>query len=259
MKNKKEIDNNHPIIFTVDVEGDWAGTETRAVREVLPRLLEFLDRYSAKATFFVVGNLAPKIRYIIHPKGPHEVGSHGLTHAILTKLSLKEVYHEVNESKHILETEGYQVAGFRAPFFKSPPELPQLLAEAGYIYDASCGSVLPTFKIEKKDSTLWNTNPIIYKIKISKLSDGLTPFSLTYLRLYHPLGIKLISPRSQVFFCHLHEMLNGGGGFSKLPFMLRKIHARNSGLKAWHILEKLMKMPSYCFITCKEYLNTIHY
>ena len=40
-----------PIMFTVDVEGDWGGKETRAVREVLPPFLDLLERYSARATF----------------------------------------------------------------------------------------------------------------------------------------------------------------------------------------------------------------
>src|SRR3972149_7369120 len=76
-----------PIMFTVDVEGDWGGSQARAVREAFPVLLELLDRHSVTATFFVVANLVALVREVLRPDSRHEVGSHGLTHRPLTRLS----------------------------------------------------------------------------------------------------------------------------------------------------------------------------
>ena len=247
---------NTQVMFTVDVETDWGGKETRGVLESLPQLIRLLRRYSVRATFFVVANLVPLVRDQILSEGPDEVGSHGLTHTLLTRLSPQDVAFEIEESKRILEAEGYQVAGFRAPFFRSPPQLPDLLARAGYGYDASCGSVYPRPKKSGAHPVICNTQPPIYQIETSTLNDGLTPFSLTYLRLYHPIGLRLVSARAQLFYCHLHELLEPEDGWQRLPPALRRLHQRNSGAKAWSILEELMRLFGQRFVSCRDYLAT---
>src|SRR3954468_14454975 len=115
--------------FTVDVERDWAGQGTRGVREALPELLDLLDRRNVPATFFVVGELAELVRPFLAPGGPHEIASHGLTHARLTRRPLSVVRHELRESRERLREAGYAPVGFRAPFLARPPALPALLAE----------------------------------------------------------------------------------------------------------------------------------
>ena len=243
------------MMFTVDVEGDWDSHGIRALREVLPSFLELLERYSVKATFFVVANLVPYIRDLVAPDGPHEVASHGLTHSVLTRLSSEELEFELAESKRVLEAEEYRVAGFRAPYFESPPGLPSLLARSGYEYDASSGSVYPGFRSRKKVPSHWNTQPRIACVQASTLRDGLTPFSLTYLRLYHPFGLRLISPNATLFYCHLHEFLEESEGWQRLPRSLRRLHRRNSGAAAWNIVEQLLRRFGPRFLTCEEYVH----
>lgn len=242
------------IMFTVDVETDWAGAQTRGIREALPRLLDLLRRYSATATFFVVGNLTSLVRNHLHPDGPDEVASHGLTHRLLTKLDAAELWQEVDESRRTLEAVGYRVEGFRAPFFRSPRVLPDLLAQAGYRYDASCGAVYPSLASRGGGPATWNTTPPLHRVETSALRDGLTPCSLTYLRLYHPFGLKLVSPRTRLFYCHLHEFLDDSPGWQRLPSPLRWLHRRKSGSAAWNIVERLLRSEGRRFVSCREFL-----
>jgi hypothetical protein len=158
-------------------------------------------------------------------------------------------------SKAVLEAEGYRVAGFRAPFFQSPRELPSLLARAGFTYDASCGSVYPGPRSRGGGPPSWDTSPPLRRVETSALRDGWTPFSLTYLRLYHPLGLRLVSSRARLFYCHLHEFLEGSDGWGRLPLPLRILHRRNGGAKAWEILEQLLQKWGPRFVSCQEYLN----
>jgi hypothetical protein len=246
------------IMFTIDVETDWCGKETRAIIEILPRLIKLMQNYGVTGTFFVVAELVSLVRDVISPDGPYEVGSHGLTHKTLTKIEWTEVVHEVEKSKEILETAGYQVSGFRAPFFLVPSGFPALLAKTGYRYDASCGSVIPNLNAARKGALMWPTDPPIFRLETSVLKDRLSPFSLTYLRLYHPIGLKLISPNAQLFYFHLHELLTNSSGWSGLPYPLRKLHQRNSGNRAWDILEQLLSMYGSRLISCREYIKRIH-
>ena len=258
----EEIDNedevistmtDQPIMMTIDVEGDWGGSEARAIIEVLPPLLDLFNRYHVRATFFVVADLIDQVGRWLPPGCGHEVGSHGLTHSVLTRLSEDEVVAEVTESKRILEKRGYSVHGFRAPFFLAPGQLPQLLADSGYEYDASCGSVYPSLLPQRTGQLLWQTNPQIRRIETSTLKDRRTPFSLTYLRMLHPLGLRLVSQRSRLFFFHLHELLENSGGWQRMPLFVRHLHMRNSGRVAWRLLEEVLKRFQNRFVTCKEF------
>src|SRR3989304_3173516 len=88
--------------FTVDVEDyyhvsgferwipreRWDGFESRVVNNTR-RVLELLDRFGVKATFFVLGWVAqryPKLVQEIHRSG-HEIGSHGFWHSLIYRQS----------------------------------------------------------------------------------------------------------------------------------------------------------------------------
>ncbi len=243
------------MMFTVDVEGDWGGTSTRALHEVLPSFLELLQRYHVTATFFVVANLISHVRPLIAADGPHEVGSHGLTHRLLTQLDPQDTAYEVEESKRILEAEGYQVDGFRAPYFRSPLTLPHLLSQVGYAYDASAGSVYPRLPSRAWAARRTADDAPLPWVATSTLRYRCTPFSLTYLRLYHPFGLPLVSPRASLFYCHLHEFLDTSDGWQQLPTPLRHLHQRNSGAVAWRILEALLQRFGHRFVSCRDYLS----
>lgn len=250
-----DVSKNRPILFTVDVESDWGTGDVQGVETVLPRLLETLERCAARATFFVVGNLASRFRGHVPPTGSHEVASHGMTHDVLTRMEPTRIAFEVEESKRTLDSEGYVVRGFRAPFLKRPRELLSLLERTGYTYDSSEGSVLPGPKNLFRRSGEPKRKGPVRRLGPSRLRDGITPFSMTYLRLYHPLGLALVPKGFAVFFCHLHEFLPASGGWHSMPGLLRKLHGRNSGEAAWGILEKLLTRTGRRFISCRDYLG----
>ena len=242
-------------MLIVDVEGDWGGKNTRALREVLPDLLRCFECYSVTATFFVVADLVSSVSDLLPVDGPHEIGSHGLTHTPLTRLARPDVVFEIVESKRVLEKFGYRVTGFRAPFLDSPPGLAEILVDAGYEYDASCGSVYPSLSRSGQGNPYWNTSPKIIRVGSSTLSTGLIPFNLTYLRIFHPVGLRWVPSMPRVFSFHLHELLSGSDGWQQIPAILRGVHMRNSGPGAWTILETLLKRFGSRFVSCRAYLE----
>lgn len=242
----------HPVMFTVDVERDWAGTDLRGVTEALPRLLELLAHYGATATFFVVADLTAAVQRALPVDCRHEVGSHTVSHRSLRALSASEVDHEVGASKRILEAAGFRVGGFRAPYFARSVHLEPALVRHGYQYDASFGSLYP-----RPDRGRGRRDGVcrLHEVPASTLKDGWSPFSLTYLRLYHPLGLGLVPERPGAFSCHLHELVEGTPGWTKLPAPARWLHRRGSGRTAWRILEGLLRREDLRFISCREGLE----
>ncbi len=243
------------VMLGVDVESDWGSGALRGLEEALPRFLALLAERGARATFFVVGELAERFRARVDPAGPHEVASHGLTHALLDRLDPDALRREVLGSKQRLEAAGFAVKGFRAPFLRAPRALASVLKDAGYEYDASAGSVWPDPRALFSRCREPRVEDGLVRLGISTLRDRVTPFSLTYLRLYHPLGLRLVSPRARFFSCHLHELLDGGGGWQGLPRFLRRVHARNCGEPAWRILEDLLARPGLRFVTWRQVLD----
>jgi polysaccharide deacetylase family protein (PEP-CTERM system associated) len=142
--------------FTVDVEeyfqvaafeeivprAAWPAFESRAERSVA-ELLELLDRYGARATFFVLGWLGERqpslVRAIV--AAGHEVASHGWDHRRVTEQTAAAFRDAVRRAKRVLEdAAGVAVVGFRAPSFSIVPgrewALDLLIAE-GHRYDSS--------------------------------------------------------------------------------------------------------------------------
>jgi peptidoglycan/xylan/chitin deacetylase (PgdA/CDA1 family) len=251
-------------ILTVDVERDWAGQGTLGIRECLPRFLDLLDRHGATATFFVVADLVDLVRPLLSPDSRHEVASHGLTHRRLTDLTSDEVDGEVRRSRQQLDAAGYVVDGFRAPFWASPPGLADALVAAGYGYDASAGRLVPSLRrvATGPDATgpgatggdVPASGTELATITSSVLRDGRTPLSLTYLRLLHPVGRRLIPPGTQQLSCHLHELLDDAAGWDDLPRPLRRLHRRHCGAPAWRLLDGLLAdRPA---ISCRRHLQS---
>jgi polysaccharide deacetylase family protein (PEP-CTERM system associated) len=141
-------------VFTIDVE-DWFHTMDfnfpvnlwtsyeRRVDYGMKVLLELLEKYNSKATFFVLGYVAqkyPKLIRHISEQG-HEVASHGNLHRMVTTQSREEFIEDVTISKEILE----QITGKRINLYRSsswsivPKTLwaLEILEELGFKYDSS--------------------------------------------------------------------------------------------------------------------------
>ncbi len=107
------------------------------------RLLDTLDETGAKATFFVLGEIAhtrPRLVRDIADAG-HEVASHGWDHRRVHHFSPAEFLDDVRTSRDALEQAACgPVVGYRAPTFSVGRRTGwaiDVLAEAGYQYDSS--------------------------------------------------------------------------------------------------------------------------
>jgi len=100
-------------------------------------LLNVLDNYSVKATFFpralwVQDN--PELGKEIVKRG-HTMGNHSLTHSNMKELSAQQMRQEMRESTRIIqEVTGVMPYMFRPPYGEYNQSLLEILAETGYSY-----------------------------------------------------------------------------------------------------------------------------
>jgi polysaccharide deacetylase family protein (PEP-CTERM system associated) len=107
------------------------------------RILDLLDRYGIKATFFILGwvaERAPELTREIHRRG-HEIACHGYEHQLIFQIGPDKFREDIRRSKAILEDQcGEAVCGYRAPSYsitgKSLWAL-DILVEEGFNYDSS--------------------------------------------------------------------------------------------------------------------------
>lgn len=135
--------------FTVDVE-DWyqscvdldAPITARVERNV-SRVLEVLDEFRVKGTFFVQGRVAetfPRLVETLVLEG-HEVQSHGYSHRALFEMDRRELREELERAKQTVEdASGTRVRAFRAQDFSILSTnlwALEVLAEVGFEIDSS--------------------------------------------------------------------------------------------------------------------------
>lgn len=144
--------------LTIDVE-DWfhpelvrdhvdlAKAEGRAP-EAVSILLNLLNKYRVKATFFILGEVAGRFPGLIrqlHQEG-HELGCHGMSHRMLRDLGEKAFRQELIDFRSLMKgiLGNVEIKGFRAPTFSLDLDtrwaLP-VLNDFGYRYDSS---IFPT-------------------------------------------------------------------------------------------------------------------
>ncbi|KYG90087.1 1,4-beta-xylanase [[Bacillus] sp. KCTC 13219] len=91
------------------------GPDPKVTRQVL----QLLEQYNAKATFFMLGSRVqyyPEIAQEVYNAG-HEVGNHSWSHPVLTKLTSKQVLAEYNSTEQaIKQAIGQSATVFRPPY-----------------------------------------------------------------------------------------------------------------------------------------------
>lgn len=139
-------------VLTVDLE-PWHASELVVryvpdqkedqIEEAVRPILDLLDIYNTRATFFVLGIIAEKYPSIIreiHMKG-HEIASHGYSHRTLYELGQSKFEEEIRRSVQLLQSiTGERPLCFRAPSFSlnnSTKWALRVLEEHGFKYDAS--------------------------------------------------------------------------------------------------------------------------
>lgn len=123
-----------------DIDRDMINDQ---VVKATDKLLQLLDKYDTKATFFVLGEIAekhPDYIKMLHDAG-HEIGSHTYSHTTLHKLGKDRFEEELKNSTHLIRSIIHeQPLGFRAPSFsvdQSTSWVFGLLEKYGYKYDSS--------------------------------------------------------------------------------------------------------------------------
>lgn len=83
------------------------------------KILDVLDKYDVKATFFVVGNWVDNNQDVvkkIHDRG-HEIGNHSYSHPYFNEISESEMKTELDKtSKKIKDIIGEETTLFRPPY-----------------------------------------------------------------------------------------------------------------------------------------------
>jgi len=112
--------------------------------EATQPILDLLDRYQTKATFFVVGEVAeqnPRLIQSIFERG-HEIGCHTFSHTLVWELGENLFRQELERFQSVMERilGKIKIKGFRAPCFSIDNRNKwalRVLADFGYQYDAS--------------------------------------------------------------------------------------------------------------------------
>lgn len=120
----------------------WDGYRLR-VEDNTFRILDLLDEFGVRATFFVLGWVAKRKPGLVKEiaKRGHEVASHGFAHQRVYNQTQNEFRHDIRKSKALLEDlAAEKVRGYRAPSYsisRSCLWAYDELLEAGYVYDSS--------------------------------------------------------------------------------------------------------------------------
>ena len=111
--------------------------------ESMDEILTLLAERKTTATFFILGWVARHEESVVRriAAAGHEIASHGMSHAMLTRLEPAELAAELSDSKALLEDLGGRpVLGFRAPTFSVMHRTAwalDVLVQCGYEYDSS--------------------------------------------------------------------------------------------------------------------------
>ena len=129
-------------------------------------LLDLLDKYNVKATFFILGMLAkyrPDLVKKIKASG-HEIGLHGMNHKTMFTLSREEALKDISDSYNLVsDICGEKIYGYRAPFFsliETNLYLLEMLADIGIEYDSS---IFPK-KMSRYGINQFNENDCLYTL-----------------------------------------------------------------------------------------------
>lgn len=98
-------------------------------------ILDILDKYDIKSTFFLVGFWAEKHEDLvkeIHERG-HEIGNHSTNHPYMTKLSKEQMVKELRDTGDLIEgITGEKPILFRPPFGDYNDQLIRTCEDNGY-------------------------------------------------------------------------------------------------------------------------------
>lgn len=114
--------------LALTIDAAWSADKTGAI-------LDILDRYGVKATFFLCGvwvNAYPDMVKEIAARG-HEIGNHSLTHPHMNRIGAEEIRRELSALDDELERlTGKRTTLFRAPFGEYNDTVVSTVRDMGY-------------------------------------------------------------------------------------------------------------------------------
>lgn len=193
---------------------DWHRQECRIEKNTY-RILELLNEYKVKATFFVLGWIAERYPQLIKDisSSGHEIASHGYNHRLIYDQTADEFRKDIRKTKKILEDiTGEPVVGYRATSFsviKKTFWALDILVQEGFKYDSSI------FPIIHDRYGIIDFSRFPVRVNLNG-SGGILEFPLSTIRLFNS-----------------NFPVAGGGYFRLFPYMFFK-----KGIKRINNLEK---------------------
>lgn len=135
--------------------------------ETTPKVLDLLEKYQVKGTFFLVGSKIDDSTKDLIKRGMSlgcEYGNHSKTHSFMTKLSTDEIVEEYEfTSAKIEEVTGYRPRFFRPPYLNMDDRMLDVI-DATFIFGASANDWEPEVLAEERvNRWLKNTqNGVLY-------------------------------------------------------------------------------------------------
>ncbi len=233
---------------------NWSNFEPR-YRQNTIKTLDLLDRYNAKATFFVLGWIAeqdPDLVREIAARG-HEVASRGYYHRGLRNLTDQEFRDDLRRTGRVIEAAtGQKVQGYRAAEklqFGKDDWILDVLADEGYVYDAS---FMPDAKTEKHHRVAHLAHPgdkHIWEFPYATLDLGLAALPISggnYIRQFpYTLMRKAVSgwngrtDQPFPFYFHVWELDPEQPRISAASKVTRLRHYRKLDKMEWILHENL--------------------
>jgi polysaccharide deacetylase family protein (PEP-CTERM system associated) len=204
-------------------------TRISQVAEATKPILDLLDQYQTKASFFVVGELAeqnPDLIQSIFRKG-HEIGCHTFSHKLVWNLDESLFRGELERFHSVLERilGKVNIKGFRAPCFSIDNRNKwalRVLVDYGYQYDTSIfplkinplygisGAPTQPYRISLEDVRKEDSQSPLMEFPLCPLKIGGLKIPISggfYLRalprLFLHWGLRRIN-RSQPFLVYFH-------------------------------------------------------
>lgn len=269
------------FFFTVDVE-EWHASKLivtnerdRAAvsdfREPMEFLLNLLNKYQIKGTFFYLYHTAKKYPDILKKitQAGHEIALHGDQHDNIINLGPEAFFKMIQTMRQqFYENFGVTLKGYRAPHFGVSSKLFSLLSEGGFSYDSSMVPCLPI--------PGWYGNPNISLLPYYDSKTGIKEFPISvhpwfrlpgaggyyfrncgYYWTNYVLKTALRSLHYATFYIHPWELSNKNPNRSDIPFYT----FRRTGTWARDHLEKIFyKLKQMTLLRCctmSEAINLI--
>jgi len=272
-------------VFSVDVE-DWYHSNFQSAPSLAPeeperrvehgiaRILELLDAYGARATFFVLGTVAQK-----HPTlvgrivdAGHEIACHSWEHRLLYEQTRAEICADLARARALLQDQsGQAVRGFRAPSWSITERnlwALDVISEVGFSYDSSIFPAAthlygiqhaPRYPYRLRtlgSSTLVEIPPSSLQILGRRIGVGGGVYLRALPLALHRRALAECHARTQPFVAYVHPReLDPGSWHLKLDlspfealihrFGLRRVEPRVRrllGLVRWEPFERLVEM-----------------